>query len=165
MVTLNREDNREFGAQPEDEQLHVLPLYTIAAEDEFGSTEGQKKKILDGSIQVLHSFRRKRGKRVGEPAKSCRQKKLEGKKATRKLSCLENYSNKNEKSSRTKQLESASHMPQMTGKLCDSLTCVLALGSNPPSHGFRVSELSTHTAVNNFTMLRREHLYFRPVGE
>ncbi|XP_052035167.1 methylcytosine dioxygenase TET2 [Apodemus sylvaticus] len=118
VVTLNREDNREFGAQPEDEQLHVLPLYTIAAEDEFGSTEGQKKKILDGSIQVLHSFRRKRGKRVGEPAKSCRQKKPEGKKATRKLSCLENYSNKNEKekSSRTKQLESASHMPQMTAQ-------------------------------------------------
>ena len=129
MVTLNREDNREFGAQPEDEQLHVLPLYTIAGEDEFGSTEGQEKKILYGSIQVLHSFRRKRGKTVGEPAKSCRQKKLEGKKAaSKKLSSLENYSknDKEKSSSRTKQLESASHMKQMTGKLCHQMAMLRA---------------------------------------
>ena len=50
-VVVSLTKHRALGAAA-DEQLHVLPLYVPAATDEFGSAEGQQRKMAEGSIEV-----------------------------------------------------------------------------------------------------------------
>lgn len=51
VVTLTK--NRDL-VKPDDEQLHVLPLYVADETDEFGSAERQAEKVRNGSIEVLN---------------------------------------------------------------------------------------------------------------
>lgn len=51
VVTLTK--NRGL-VKPDDEQLHVLPLYVVDQTDEYGSQEQQTEKVRNGSIEVLN---------------------------------------------------------------------------------------------------------------
>lgn len=49
--------NKHRGMQkPEDEQLHVLPLYVIDESDEFGDKQAQNDKFNNGAIEMLSKY-------------------------------------------------------------------------------------------------------------
>lgn len=51
-VALLKPSNRDIS-NPDDEQLHVLPLYTMDTTDEYESADGQRDKHRTGAVQVL----------------------------------------------------------------------------------------------------------------
>ncbi|CAO2608261.1 Methylcytosine dioxygenase TET1 [Lemmus lemmus] len=69
VCTLLREDVRDTN-NPEDEQLHVLPLHRLADTDEFGSREGMEEKIRSGAIEIVQPSRKKQ-LRFNEPIPRC----------------------------------------------------------------------------------------------
>ncbi|KAM7318942.1 hypothetical protein ACRRTK_022054 [Alexandromys fortis] len=58
VCTLLRKDVRDKN-NPEDEQLHVLPLHRLADTDEFGSREGMEEKIRSGAVEIVQPSRKK----------------------------------------------------------------------------------------------------------
>ncbi|XP_053392644.1 uncharacterized protein LOC123564014 isoform X2 [Mercenaria mercenaria] len=62
-------------SKPEDEQLHVLPLYVLDPTDEAGSYEGQYDKIKKGSLEVLHQFPLEARMRA-HPLQSCKKRRM-----------------------------------------------------------------------------------------
>ncbi|KAG5885319.1 hypothetical protein JTB14_020691 [Gonioctena quinquepunctata] len=85
VVTLTK--HRSLS-KPEDEQLHVLPMYVAEDTDEFGSNENQEEKVRTGGIDVLEKYSSEVRTR-SVPAEKClrrNQKSQEGKRAKRKTS-------------------------------------------------------------------------------
>ena len=53
MVTLTK---HRLSVNPDEEQLHVLPLYVLDSADEHGSRESQCKKVKIGAIDILQQY-------------------------------------------------------------------------------------------------------------
>ena len=73
MVTLTKHRGL---SKPQDEQLHVLPLYVMDNTDEFGSVEGQMLKAQNGSLEILQRYShqaRKRASPVKKPKKGSKK--------------------------------------------------------------------------------------------
>ena len=62
-------------SKPQDEQLHVLPLYVLDPTDEDGSYEGQCHKLKNGSLEVLHQFPLEARMRA-HPLQSCKKRRM-----------------------------------------------------------------------------------------
>lgn len=75
VVTLTK--HRGFE-KPDDEQLHVLPLYIMDSTDESGSKEGQEKKMKEGTVEVLTKYPMQLRFR-NTPLESCRKRALHAK--------------------------------------------------------------------------------------
>ncbi|KAL3877398.1 hypothetical protein ACJMK2_035109 [Sinanodonta woodiana] len=80
VVTLTK--HRGFN-KPDDEQLHVLPLYVMESTDENESYDGQWAKIQSGALEVLHKYPLEARIRA-VPLTPCKRKR--GKKDKEKLS-------------------------------------------------------------------------------
>ena len=72
IVSLLKPENRDIHKKPDDEQLHVLPHYSIDDTDEYGTHEGQYAKVRSGQLEILKRFERSLVTR-SKPRKGCKR--------------------------------------------------------------------------------------------
>ncbi|XP_050306862.1 DNA N6-methyl adenine demethylase isoform X2 [Anthonomus grandis grandis] len=80
VVTLTKHRGLE---KPEDEQLHVLPMFVPDTSDEFGSEENQQAKVVKGEVEVLNKYHCE-VRTFSEPAEKCKNRKSKKEESQRK---------------------------------------------------------------------------------
>lgn len=148
VVTLNK--HRGFQ-KPDDEQLHVLPLYVVDESDEFGDKQAQSDKFKNGSVEMLSKFPCEVRVR-SVPLTPCRRKKRQVEEPESPRGASTTTVQKSERNSDT-QVQSS----QISSTVLDSPSINMyqrwnhqGLLGQSPSNFYNVQEYSPWNNIDNF---------------